>query len=573
MAFDSKQLSECMVRLGYTPKRNPPNFEQAFIGTVQSVAGPVIVRLEGINEEFIPYPKAYIAKLPSALENQFLPHLNNDKSLCYLDDETTSLWVLDPETTLATFVEAIKTRIKEWSENKVISQDFRQELTSYWKGKYQVFDVSKERTIGLYAHYKRRSINGDEETEIVLANTADEADTWINKRKGKVQLNKGVFIPVDFRQPPFVPHNLDWPPKTFSEFLNWLSIIDPHAKSSLTHKIIKYVDKKGMVFISFRYQSEDIGFIVDITQNSIPIIQRLKPTKKQTKSSSTKRPNINQAVSSLAKLVTSFQRSNVMDVSNTFIIQRNNSKQNDIGLEGKRVALIGCGTIGGYAAHSLVQIGAGSGTSGELHLFDDDILGPGNLGRHLLGIEYLQEQKSSALKHFLDNQGLANNIVNRGKFCREDIGNRWDIIIDATGHTEFSLNLSRWVHDAQWQSKRPILIHGWIDAYGLASRALLNNDGTACFGCLTIDNGNSRKPRFELFKSGYEPEHSDQFRRGCGKTYMPFSAQPSLTVAGMIQQLCTQPGPTFMQTRFSDQVLSVKNQKLSKLNTCAVCSK
>ncbi|MCW8929635.1 MAG: ThiF family adenylyltransferase [Gammaproteobacteria bacterium] len=573
MAFDSKQLTECMVSLGYIPKRNPPNFEQAFIGTVQSASGPVTVRLEGINEELTPYPKAYIVELPSAFENKFLPHLNSDKSLCYLDDETTSLWIIDLETTLATFVEAIKTRVQEWSEDKVTSQDFQHELTSYWEGEYQVFDVSKERTIGIYTFYKRHSICGEEETEIVLANTSDDADSWINRRKGVKQLITGIFIPVDFRQPPFVPHNIDWPPKTFSEFLNWLSNIDLHAKSSLIHKIIKYIDEKGMVFISFRHQAEDIGFFVDITKNAMPIIQRLKPKKKRRKNSSAKRHNINQMASSLAKLTKSFTRSIVQDVSDTFLIQRNKSSQNDLGLDGKRIALIGCGTIGGYAAHALVQIGAGSGTSGELHLFDDDILGPGNLGRHLLGIEYLQEQKSSALKHFLDNQGLANSIVNHNNFYREDIGKRWDIIIDATGHSEFSLSLSRWIHDVQWQSKRPILIHGWIDAYGLASRALLNNDGSACFGCLTIQNGNTRKPRFELFKSGHAPEHSEQFRRGCGKTYLPFNSQPSLAVAGMIQQLCSQPGPTFMQTRFSDQVLSVKNQKLSSLSNCPICSK
>jgi len=573
MVLGAQELSECMVSLGYIPKRTPPNFDQVFIGEVQSEFGPVKVRIEDIFEELIPYPKAYIVELPPELENKFLPHLNSDKSLCYLDEETTSLWVIDPETTLATFVEAINTRIQEWGKDTITSRDFQQELTSYWKGEYQVFDVSNDRESGMYAFYKRLSINGKEETEVVLSSTIEDANQWIKKRRGEKSQSTGIFIPVDFRQPPAVPHHIDWPPKNFSGFINWLSSVDPHAKNSLVHKIVKYVDKKGIIFISFRYQEEDIGFSVDMTKESIPIIQRLNPKRSSAKRPQKRQSNIHQSTSSIAKLTRSFIRANVKDVSSSFVVKRNRNTANDEGLEGKRVALIGCGTIGSYTAHSLIQIGAGSGAKGELHLYDDDILGPGNLGRHLLGVEYLQEQKSFALKYFLDNQGIANSIFGHGNFCKEDIVKRWDVIIDATGHTEFSLNLSRWVNTANWNSKRPALIHGWVDAYGLASRALLNTAGTACFGCLTSENGGTRKPRFELFKPGNEPTHAEQFRRGCGKTYMPFSAQPSLSAAGMIQQLCSQTGPTFMQTRFSDQILSVKNQRLTPLSSCAICSK
>ena len=569
MTFGPQQLSEWMIGLGYTPKRTPPNFEQAFVSQVQSVFGPVTVRIVDIHEGFMPYPKVYIIDLPSNLEDSFLPHLNHDQSLCYLDKETTSLWVIDPETALATFVEAIKARIQEWSKDNIIYRDFQQELTSYWNGEYDVFDISSDRKVGVYTFYKRDSIRGEEETEVVLADTSSEADLWIKKRKGNRSLNTGIYIPVDFRNAPFVPHNIDWPPETFSAFLNWLSNVDSRAKSSLISKIIKYVEKKGEVFISFRYQSEDIGFFVKISNKAVPIILRLKPQKKKNKSASVKIPS----ASRIAKLTLSFIRGNVKNASNDFVIQRNKKNTDDKGLEGKRIALIGCGTIGGYTAHSLVQIGAGSGILGELCLFDDDTLGSGNLGRHLLGIEYLQEQKSLALKHFLDNQGLANTIVAHNKFCKRDTDKRWDIIIDATGSAEFSLNLSSWVNTTQWKFKRPVLIHGWIDAYGMASRALLNVEGIACFGCLTIVNGHSRIPRFKLFKPDHEPAHSGQFRRGCGKTYMPFSAQPSLSVAGMIQQLCSQTGPTFMQARFSDQVLSVKNQKLLPLKGCPICSK
>jgi len=54
-------------------------------------------------------------------------------------------------------------------------------------------------------------------------------------------------------------------------------------------------------------------------------------------------------------------------------------------LAGKKIALIGCGTIGGFLAAYLAQSGAGT-LGGLLALFDREILMPSNLGRHLLGM-------------------------------------------------------------------------------------------------------------------------------------------------------------------------------------------
>ncbi|ODS23693.1 hypothetical protein AB835_07800 [Candidatus Endobugula sertula] len=75
MALGAQKLSECMVSLGYIPKRTPPNFDQVFIGEVQSEFGPVKVRIEDICEELIPYPKAYIFELHIPLQDEHLLQL------------------------------------------------------------------------------------------------------------------------------------------------------------------------------------------------------------------------------------------------------------------------------------------------------------------------------------------------------------------------------------------------------------------------------------------------------------------------------------------------------------------
>jgi hypothetical protein len=578
MVSSSEEIADCMIRLGYTPKRSKPNFTQTFIRKIKIRSGEVSVRVEEITPYLIPYPKAYIDELPAALEGCFLPHLNPDKSLCYLDDESTSLWIIDHETTLATYTSAIQSRIKEWDNAEIVDHDFRQELSSYWQGEIDTFNISNDRLSGIYTFYDHQKITGDEGVEIVLSDDEVGAQRWIKKRKNSQLRSSGQSVFVSFRKPPFVPYTETWPPKSFREFITWLRFFDTAAISSLVNQLLKSIKCKGNACIYFKYEEEYIGFFVDITKEAMEVIRRYRssanPQKGRHKKAKIKLSyNPSMIALKIAKLCINFKRINIVEASNRYIFSRNRVGENQLSLENKRIALIGCGTIGGYAAHSLVQIGAGSSEGGELHLFDSDILVTGNLGRHLLGIDYLNVKKSTALKLFLDQQGVADSIHHNNDFTYKDLGKRWDFVIDVTGNTEFSLCIARWFREFEFVVKRPLLIHGWVDAYGLAARALKDDGNSACFGCLTVDNGDKREPRFKLFSSNNYPVHSNQFKRSCGKTYMPFSSQPSLSVAGMVQQLCTSSDITFMHTQFSDRVNSAKNQKLRALDNCAICSK
>jgi hypothetical protein len=72
-------------------------------------------------------------------------------------------------------------------------------------------------------------------------------------------------------------------------------------------------------------------------------------------------------------------------------------------LAGRKIALIGCGTIGGFLAAYLAQSGAGT-LGGLLALFDREILMPSNLGRHLLGMPYLNRNKAVACADYIRSQ-------------------------------------------------------------------------------------------------------------------------------------------------------------------------
>lgn len=72
--------------------------------------------------------------------------------------------------------------------------------------------------------------------------------------------------------------------------------------------------------------------------------------------------------------------------------QRRRPESHDA-LKGKKVGLIGCGSLGSKIAVSLVRSGVG-----EIHLVDDDILMPGNLERHDLDWRMIGHHKSAALR-------------------------------------------------------------------------------------------------------------------------------------------------------------------------------
>jgi hypothetical protein len=84
----------------------------------------------------------------------------------------------------------------------------------------------------------------------------------------------------------------------------------------------------------------------------------------------------------------------VMRIDNNYISQRNIPGLHT--LAGKNIAIIGCGTIGGYLSEMLVKAGAGV-SGGRLTLVDYETLSPQNIGRHRLGFPDLFSNKAVAM--------------------------------------------------------------------------------------------------------------------------------------------------------------------------------
>ncbi|WP_243666981.1 ThiF family adenylyltransferase [Pseudomonas brassicae] len=211
-------------------------------------------------------------------------------------------------------------------------------------------------------------------------------------------------------------------------------------------------------------------------------------------------------------------------------------------LSGKRIGLIGCGTIGGFLGEMLVKAGAGTG-GGELLLIDNDLVMPQNLGRHRLGFNYLFKSKAQALADELLTVLPSIRVRGFNNDAKDVNLSGLDLIIDATGEEAFG----HWLAKA---TSCPTL-HVWIEGAGVAVRSLIKHrTEQGCYRCLTQANSQG-----ELLSvvGGVEPIFAGQ---GCEGLYVPFSASVSIQAAALaldttLAWVAGKPWPS-LSTRLTD---------------------
>lgn len=192
-----------------------------------------------------------------------------------------------------------------------------------------------------------------------------------------------------------------------------------------------------------------------------------------------------------------FYTVNLIDLKTSILRNLPGKSQN--GLLGKKVFQIGLGAIGGYVADSLIKIGAG--IDNEFTIVDDDILSIDNIGRHLLGMEYIGKPKSQAFKEYMQKKTfnqigkLNTNFYNISNYKSQYfVDNPVDIIVDATGSIEVQEYLNELVQQIPLES-RPNLLHLWIFGNGECAQgfwrdAKLQDHQGGCIQCLgTSGNG------------------------------------------------------------------------------------
>lgn len=226
------------------------------------------------------------------------------------------------------------------------------------------------------------------------------------------------------------------------------------------------------------------------------------------------------------------------NLTGNFIFNRNLKGMKQENLSARVIVIIGLGAIGGYLAHSLARLGAGA-ENGELILIDADSLSESNVGRHILGENYITKTKAQALKEQLQLElpqlninVYATEIENLLDFKTNSFDlSQADIIFDATAKAGVGELLSEWRRDLDFP--QPCLIHVWIRDNGECVQGLINIPSKerktqfACRSCLQIAGGKFLQ-QYDALK-----DHEPQIAYAACSDFTPYAVSASMSAAAL----------------------------------------
>jgi molybdopterin/thiamine biosynthesis adenylyltransferase len=180
----------------------------------------------------------------------------------------------------------------------------------------------------------------------------------------------------------------------------------------------------------------------------------------------------------------------------------------------KKVMVVGAGSLGSYILSELPKLGVN-----EIGIVDDDDLSVENIMRHSLDIRYVNYKKVFGMTHKLQdsfpqvnvkpyNKSLNTSNIKELKF------DQYDLIIIATGGTDFMISLNKYFHENKFS--KPVLF-SWIEAKGFGVHSLLvDYNKKGCYNCL-YELGNQNKAHFGENNNG-----NQLIGTGCGGVFNPY---------------------------------------------------
>lgn len=479
--------------------RNHPTFT----GSLQAGKISVPVEIEIPDWDFVDQPVVRVDD-KFLQKNSLRGHLAEGNVLCYSDSNTLLLDRYQQAESLHRVLE-LATRTLKSILHENPDRAIQAEITAYWKGKpYLLIDDPRNLTSGCVAE-----VSWDHAWKItVIAESEERLELWCKKaRATHTVISEAVAIQVsgDIPPPPVI--------NTYGDAIKWTRSLD--ARSSIDDDMLFGSGKPPAVVII-----GDNG-VVGFSPKANALIKQAGSSKGFRASSTGKLWRTEAHKLELTKF-----HGHVS--SHAELVSRSINQRPP--LAGKKIALVGCGTIGGYLARMLVQNGAG--TEGPFVLVDSQIFLPENVGRHILGIEFSGQPKSQSLAEYLnrdfpdaDIEAITDTIQNCwGQF------RQFDLVIDATGMEKVSSALNHHVRQMRRDGTYPPVLYAMIFSNGVAVQTFMEKggEGDACYKCLKPKYGepwrfNPVKPKAGGSRTAVRP---------CSVgTFTPFGVEASVSAA------------------------------------------
>lgn len=508
-------IDSTLRHIGFVPTGPGPC---DYDGTILVHGKPVSVAISIPDVQFVQKPRIHL-KDRSQIPVETLAHIEEQTGICYSSGAGLPLDIYNPGQAIL--------RVLEEAKNTL-------ELSYGGRGQAELIDE--------YQHYWRSTL---------------PARCFIARSSLSVKSNAYTFIACEGSTPKFLalaaastlrgyeakatrpakiwrldgrlgPAGSMFAPSTLADLKIWFHS-QPELKHELWDEAFQILLDGQMLFLA------GINALLGIDMN-IP-----KPITHAVGRKAIRKRAMSRVISSMDKKVT-VERYAGKWSSMTDVAARNNPR--DRSFSDISVAVIGCGTIGSHLARMIAQCGAGS--SSRFTLFDPDILTEGNIGRHLLGLDSIGQNKAHAtaenVKRFHPGLDVFSYEANALDYAGLLGGH--ELVIDATGEWNVQCALNDWFLQDK-QSKTRAVLHSWVFMNGASVQSFLNlKDQFACFRCLKPSfNGQWRYP------AGDEREPLNLRPATCGDgSFVPFTVDTSVMAASLatragLDWINNNPGP------------------------------
>ncbi len=446
-----------------------------------------------LDPQFFKLPRVRLLQVPAHLP-RVVPHLASGGELCYIAKGTVVLDIFDPVGQALSCLQRAEEVLDDVVQGNHV-EDLAEEFYAYWSGPLCLVDVQGDRL-------------GSQQTLLVKLGGDLTAVVTDDENRSKKKLKSLGWEMTDRTLLTYLirtsarprPHIGVWPPKTLKDILAWQSLLDPRCRKKIEKRVAQALatsDKGALILVKSPLMTYGFTVLFDLRPDRIGMRRLPRP-------------------SMYALEVTPMS---VVRIDDRYMAERNVPGKRMLG--GQRLAVVGCGTVGGYLAEMLVKVGAGT-SGGQLTLVDFENLTPQNIGRHRLGFPNLFANKATGLAEELRRLAPGADIRALPVNVQEaELGNV-DLLIDATG--EESLG--------HWLCKRYLpatsMLSVWVEGPGTAVRTLLRtNTASACHRCLFEFN---RQGQFAAVVGGTPIVMAGQ---GCEGLYVPFPASVSVQSASL----------------------------------------
>jgi molybdopterin/thiamine biosynthesis adenylyltransferase len=471
---------------------------------------PVVVSVNDL--DFVAPPVIKLVD-PEAGSTGQIPHvLRSDGTFCYLDGKAV---VLDRYNAAGTILQCLAQadKVVRDAVRGRLDEDLVGEFGAYWADGTVLMDLPE----AFEGNAKIQLLKFDASREMPLVSDGKSKFVSLHERytrHGKVPEGMPCTV-IRVAALSFDPKQT-WPPRDLAELNKWLGQAAPEAVGALEQAFTRSgEDHRQWICLSAPNGRFFIFAEIGTAYRTTEILKNRRARLSETLQ------HIQDAVKISGYVG--------IPVDQEYVFSRNMSGGMK-SLAGKRVLLIGCGSVGGFLAQQLGQSGAGA-AGGQLTLVDNDVLKGANLGRHLLGAPYLERNKADACADFLRQQLPLLEIasVPKSALGNLDLLRRQDLIIDATGEESLSIAINEFA--IRNRPNFPPVLFVWLEGNGAAAVGFMTgNEQLACFKCLKPEL--SGLSRFNLVRGETQLETGRNL--ACGDAhFIPFPVSRAAAAASI----------------------------------------